>query len=239
MYITYTVMESFNFRSDLIINHLTKEDQLRVRRRMRPLYFKKGQLIFHEFGVPTGAYLIEEGKAKIFKVGLNGKEQIFYIYKKGDLLGYHPLLCQEEYMDACETLEPCKVWFINKNDFFALMDEIPFFRDLLIKNLGHEFAVMVNTITILAQKTVRERLAIYLLVLNERYREDKETASTIVLPREDLANIIGTARETLTRLLKEFKENKLISIQRRVIQVVDIQGLKDIGAIPLKLNITN
>ena len=228
-------MNSFNFRSDTIIGNLRKADQALIKARMKRLSFKKGQLIFHEHGVPTGAYFLEEGRAKIFKVGINGKEQIFYIYKKGDLLGYHPLICNEYYMDSCETLEPCQILFIAKNDFFKLMDEIPKFRELLINNLGHEFAVMVNTITILAQKTVRERLAIYLLVLRERYRDGKEEP-VIILPREDLANIIGTARESLTRLLKEFKEEKFITINKRAIQVIDVQGVLKQAKIDMKLN---
>lgn len=228
-------MESFNFKSNAIIGNLKEAEQRSVKDRMRPLFFKKGQLIFHEHGIPTGAYFLEQGKAKIFKVGLNGKEQIFYIYKEGDLLGYHPLICQENYMDACETLEACKVCFIPKDDFFELMEEIPRFKDLLIKNLGHEFAVMVNTITILAQKTVRERLAIYLLVLRERFRENNREEPVIELPREDLANIIGTARETLTRLLKEFKEAKLISIHKRSIKIEDLQAIKKQASILIKV----
>ncbi|MGB0525846.1 MAG: Crp/Fnr family transcriptional regulator [Flammeovirgaceae bacterium] len=211
-------------------------DQQLVRARMRSLFFKKGQLVFHEHGIPTGVYFLEEGKAKIFKVGINGKEQIFYIYKQGDLLGYHSVICDEYYMDSCETLEPCKVSFISRDDFFQLMDEIPEFRSLLIKNLGHEFAVMVNTITILAQKTVRERLAIYLIVLRERYRESSHQEPVISLPREDLANVIGTARETLTRLLREFKEAKYIHIHKREIRILDIKELKKQAAIPIKLD---
>ncbi len=238
---------NLDFNSQEILSSLQSADYEMVREKMKFLTFKKGQLIFYDDGLPTGIFLLEKGKAKIFKVGLNGKEQIFYIYRKGDLIGYHALLCGEYYCDSCEAIEDCEIGFINSHDFAELIEKIPLLKTRLIQNMAHEFGVMVNTITILAQKNVRERLAIYLLLLHERYQEEKSNQGNssqketiqgkavqekpILLSREDLANIVGTARETLMRLLKEFKEDGLIRTEKRAIFVNNISKLKKIAGL--------
>ena len=105
-------VEKFNFQSDRILSSLGPEDQTLFLSEATPLKFKRGKLVFYEEGIPTGVFIIESGRAKIFKTGLDGKDQIFYIYKKGDLLGYHALLCNEHYEDSCEALEDCQMLFI-------------------------------------------------------------------------------------------------------------------------------
>ncbi len=219
-------INKFDFESDKILASLSSKERQIFLNHSETLIFKKGKLIFYEGGIPTGTFLVESGKAKIYKTGLDGKDQIFYIYKAGDLLGYHALLCDELYEDSCEALENCKILFISKTNFNTLLKKIPNLNHLLIQNMSHEFGVLVNTITILAQKSLRERLALYLLVLNEKYHEHN---GDILLPREDLANIIGTARESLGRLLKEFKEGNLVEIDNKIIRILDTNKLLKIA----------
>jgi len=201
-------LKKFGFESDKILSALSEKEKNVFLEHAEKLHFKKGKLIFYEGGIPTGVFLIVQGKAKIYKTGLDGKDQIFYIYKNGDLLGYHALLCHELYEDSCEALEVCEISFVSAAKFEKLLNEIPKLKHLLIQNMSHEFGVLVNIITVLAQKPLRERLALFLLILKQRYDD-----SPIELPRDDLANIVGTARESLGRLLKEFKKDKLISIE--------------------------
>lgn len=222
-------IDNLFFESDKILSSLSPEEHTLLNSYTRPLNFKEGQLIFYENGVPTGVFIIKKGKVKIFKTGIYGKEQIFYIYKEGDLFGYHALLANEKYEDASQTIEDCEILFINKDDFQTLLEKIPSLKHLLIQNMSHEFGVLVNTITILAQKTLRARLALYLLKLYDTYHDKTTNTSIINLPREDLANIIGTARESLGRLLKQFKEEKLISVNKREIELIDIQKLRAIA----------
>lgn len=217
-------ISNFDFESDKILSSLLQSNRSYFLSKAEQLTFKKGKLIFYNGGIPTGVFLIKNGRAKIYKTGIEGKDQIFYIYKKGDLFGYHGLLCNEKYEDSCEALEDCTVWFVSKSDFEHLMTKIPKLKMLLIQNMSHEFGVLVNTITILAQKPLRERLALYLLVLNERY-DIVNNRTQINLPREDLANVIGTVRESLGRILKEFKEEKLISINNKSIEIIDFKKM--------------
>ena len=216
-------IKKFDFESDRILSSLSHKERQMLLDHGDLLTFKKGKLIFYEGGIPTGVFLIESGKAKIYKTGLDGKDQIFYIYKSGDLLGYHALLCNEHYEDSCEALEESKILFISKSNFDNLIKKIARLNQLLLQNMSHEFGVLVNTITVLAQKPLRERLALYLLILSSKYDGD------ILLPREDLANIIGTARESLGRLLKEFKEEELIEVDNKIIRILDTKKLLKLG----------
>jgi CRP-like cAMP-binding protein len=224
-----TDIKNLTFESDRILSSLSETDKAYFLSYASELTFKKGKLIFYQDGIPTGVFILTKGKAKIYKTGEYGKDQIFYIYKEGDVFGYHALLCNEKYADCCEALEECEILFINKYDFELLLQKISNLQLLLIQNMSHEFGVLVNTITILAQKPLRERLALYLVILNERYSVPTSSLSKIDLPREDLANMIGTTRESLGRLLKEFKEEKLIIIDKRVIEITELETIKKIA----------
>jgi len=229
--LTESKNRQLHFESDKILSALPPADQEYFLSFAQKLHFKKGKLIFYEAGIPTGIFLVKSGRAKIYKTGIYGKDQIFYIYKSGDLFGYHALLANETYEDSCEALEDCEILFINKNDIEHLLEKIQKLKLLFIQNMSHEFGVLVNTITILAQKPLRERLALYLLILHERYYEEESHSSEIDLSREDLANMIGTARESLGRLLKDFKEEKLIKINKRTIEITDFEKLGKLAEI--------
>jgi CRP-like cAMP-binding protein len=224
-------IDKFDYHSDKIIQSLNTKEQTLIKSKMELLKFKKGQLIFYESGIPTGIFLIKSGKAKIYKTGIYGRDQIFYLYKPGDLMGYHSLLCNEKYEDSCEAIEDCEVLFLNRTDFEFLLQRIQKLNMLFIQNMSHEFGVMVNTITVLAQKPLRERLALYLLILENRFKEKPNSTSAIYLSREDLANIIGTVRESLGRLLKEFKEEGLIEISGKNIKIKNKIKLNQLASI--------
>ncbi|RME99297.1 MAG: Crp/Fnr family transcriptional regulator, partial [Bacteroidetes bacterium] len=216
-----------DFQSQKIISSLTVAEQELLVQQADSLIFKKGKLIFYDGGVPTGVFWLKSGRAKIFKTGPYDRDQIFYIYKTGDLLGYHALLCQENYEDSCEALEDCEVLFINQHKFEELLSRIPRLKNLIIQNMAHEFGVMVNMITVMAQKTLRSRLALFLLILEKRYREKVQPTAegAINISREDLANIVGTTRESLARLLKEFRTDQLITIDKRKIRLANYPQL--------------
>ncbi|GGG43829.1 Crp/Fnr family transcriptional regulator [Bizionia arctica] len=214
----------FDFESELLFDALTPDEQKLVFNAMEPLSIKKGSLLFYEEGIPTGIFQIKKGKAKKFKRGFSGTEQIFYIYTPGDVLGYHALFGEERYQDSCEALEDLEVNFIAKDVFFKLLQDIPALQQTFIKNIGHEFGVLANIIAVLAQKNLNARLAINLLILENRFqKQDKK--SGIDLTREDLANIIGTSSESLGRSLKQFKDEGIIEIEKRVIYLKNREQL--------------
>ncbi|KIC01276.1 Crp/Fnr family transcriptional regulator [Flavobacterium sp. JRM] len=218
----------FDFQSNQLFENLTESEKQAVESVMEPLNIKKGSMLFYEGGIPTGIYQIKNGKSKKFKRGFTGDEQIFYIYTSDDVLGYHALLGQERYQDSCEALEDLKVNFIAKDDFLKLLQEIPALQQKVIKNISHEFGVLANIITVLAQKNQNARLALFLLLLENRFNRNSLTVKGIDLTRDDLANLIGTSQESLGRSLKQFKEQGAIIIDKRNIYIKDREQLEQL-----------
>lgn len=183
-------------------------------------FYKKNQTIFVEGSFPRGVFCINHGKVKVYALGDEGKEQIVHIAKAGEVIGFRAMLSGEAYKLSATTLEDSNVCFVSKEDFLNMLDTNASLRNSLIQELSKELGERAIFITNLAQKTVRERLAYSLLILADVYGEEP-----INLSREDLANFIGTATETLIRLLKEFKDEGLIDTQTRKIFIQNKEEL--------------
>lgn len=179
-------------------------------------YYKKNQPLFIEGSFPRGVFCLNQGKVKVFTRGDEGKEQIIHIAKAGDVIGFRSMFSGEPYKVSASTLEESNICFIGKDDFLMMMDNNPTLRNGIIKELSKELGDRAQFITNMAQKSVRERLAFSLLILADIYGEEE-----INLTREDMANFVGTATETLIRLLKDFKEDQIIEIHTRKLQIVN------------------
>lgn len=192
---------------------------------------KKNQIIFLEGTRPLGVYSITSGRIKIYKTGVEGKDQIIQILKSGDLMGYRAMLSEEQYPVSAETLEDTALCFIPKKDFIGAMSSNADLTKEVIKSLSKDLTNMADSITVLAQKPVRERLAGALMVLIDTYDidESKGVSNGINLTREDLANMVGTATETLIRLLHDFKDEQLIETQGRKILIKNKEKLKKVA----------
>lgn len=216
---------------------LKKEDLAEVNRVKVPNRYKKGQIIFYEGMNPTGVYCVNKGKVKISKIGFDGKEQIVRFVLDGGILGIRALLGDRPYSATATTLEDSVVCFINRETFTQVLTKYPEIRQCMIRLLSRLLEEAEDKITSLAQKPVRERLAESLLTLQQVFLSDNSAcdipseSATINLSREDLANMVGTATETVIRLLSEFKEEGLIAVEGRNILVLDTEELKKIGKI--------
>ena len=214
-------------RQDSLFSDLTTGELEKLSAHKSCVPYKKGQTLFYEGTRPMGLFCINRGKVKVYKMGSNGKEQILFIAQPGDFLGYRSLLSEEFYGASATVLEPAAVCFIPKNDFLEILNENPSFFKRLMKAVCHELGVMEEKLSQLAQKSVRERLAATILMLKETYGMEGEGSDVIdiILSREDLANIVGTATETVIRLLSEFKSDGLIALEGKKIKVLDSKAL--------------
>lgn len=210
--------DKFSFKSDSVLEGLPDTDMELLNKNMTTHVYKKGEILFREGSYPTGIYFINKGKVKKYKTDKDGSEQIFYFYKKGELLGYNALISEEKYSDTAATIEESTISFIPKEDFLKAVEESPVLSKRLLKVISHEFGVLVNSISVFAQKTVRERLALSLILLRDKFKkENQDKPVELDLSRDDLAKFVGTARETLVRLLHDFKEEGLIETNGRKI----------------------
>ena len=189
--------------------------------------YQKGEFLFKEGSRPHSVYCINKGKLKVFQTGKDGKEQLLYVATEGDLLGYRSLISDDLHYESAQTLEECNVCVIPKSDFLTLLNESDRFKDNMLKEACKKMGYLSSNITVMAQKSVRERSALVLLMLCDTYDTApyKNGPIEINLTREDLANMVGTATETLIRQLHDFKEEKLVETKGRKINVINKEGL--------------
>ncbi len=220
-------IDKWDFESESIFADLPPGDFDVLMARKSEQAYKKGEIIFREGGYPTGIFHIVNGMAKKYKVDGEGREQIIYVANTGELLGYHAILSGDSYPDSAAVLEDSTITFIPKEDFLAAINQSDVLNRRLLKTLSHEFAVLANSLTMFAQKSVRERLALQLIVIREKYKVDFEPGMPVEInmSRDDLANLVGTARENVVRMLSEFKEEGTVKTKGRKIIVLDVKKL--------------
>jgi CRP-like cAMP-binding protein len=191
--------------------------------------YKRGDILYQEGNRISGFYCINSGIIKVFKTGFDGKEQIIRFAKKGDIIAYRSVLSNELACTSAKVIEDCNVCFIPSEILISFIKTNPNFALELVKLACHELGEANSFITDIAQKTVRERLAEVLLFLVNDFGLDNQQFLNISLTREELANIVGTATESVIRLLSEFKSDKLVELNGRRIKIINTKGLEKIS----------
>jgi CRP/FNR family transcriptional regulator, polysaccharide utilization system transcription regulator len=193
-----------------------------------PMSLSKGEVLFKEGELPTGLYIIMKGKVKIYRTGSEGKEQIVRLSNQGDLVGYRSLIgSNEAYKSGAATLEESTVCFIPKEIVQRVVEGNILIYKRIIQLLSDDLQYAEQKIKELAQKPVRERVADALIQLKNKYGYDKDGITiNISMSREELANLVGTATETLIRILSDFKKDKMIDLDHRKIKIMNNEQLE-------------
>ncbi len=186
---------------------------------------KKKETVYTEGSYPSHVYFLQKGKIKAYKSNDYGKEFITDLYKEGDFFGYLDLLQGEPYQDTTITLEAAEVAIIPKEDFFNLLQGSREVATKFIKMLSNEIKDREERLLQLAYNSVRKRVAQALVVLVQRYQEDKNKLFSIAITREDIASMAGTATETVIRTLSDFREEKLVDMKGSLITVLEYDKL--------------
>ncbi len=186
--------------------------------------YKKKTEIFTEGDAPTYIYFIKSGSIKTFKSHPDGKELIINLYKENDFFGFEPLLDNSMLTDSAIVLEDSELVMIPKHDFITLLHNQPdvslSFISLLCKKVADKEAQLLN----LAYNSVRQRTAEALLKL---WRLKKGEGPLSVL-RDDLAKVVGTASESVIRVLSDFRSEGLIEMEGTKIKMVQTANLEKV-----------
>ena len=220
-------IDKWDLKSGSVLTALPEDELEMLTANMSEELYKKGQNIFREGSYPGGIFLIKQGKVKKYKVDKEGREQIIYVANSGELVGYHALLAEERYPDNAAALEESRIAFIPKEDFLEVLHSSKVLPQHLLKTLSHEFAVFANSLALFAQRSVRERFAMQLVLMREKYKQNFTPGMEVEInmSRDDLANLVGTARENILRTLKGFKEEGILETKGRKIIIKDINKL--------------
>lgn len=188
--------------------------------------YKKGQTIFYEDRQPHGVYCIYSGKVKIHKCGENGQEQIVRFARAGNIIGYRALLNGDNYSASATALETTVACFFPKQTFIELLKSNHEFSLLTIRQLASDLRTAEHMLTSMALKFVNERMAEALILLKECYGFEPESSTiNAALSRRELASITGTTTETAIRIISGFREQNLVRINGKRIEILDMDRL--------------
>jgi CRP-like cAMP-binding protein len=220
-------IDKWGFNTNSVITDLPAAELDALMAHSSEQLFSKGEIIFREGSLPSGIFYMRTGMAKKYKVDKEGREQIIYVANSGELIGYHAVLAEERYPDNAAALEESLIGFIPKEDFLHVLDLSKTLSNRLLKTLSHEFTVFANSVVLFAQRSVRERFAMQLILMREKYKQGivQGMEVEINLSREDLASLVGTARENIVRIIKDFKKEEILETRGRKIIIKDVEAL--------------
>jgi CRP/FNR family transcriptional regulator len=217
-------------RSSSLFHHCNQQSLDTLDEHKTTHTYKKGQILFFEGNQPLGLFCVNQGIFKVYKTGVDGKEQIIHLAKPGDFLGYRALIAGESYNATCEAMETSTACLIPKAEFFAVLEQQPDLSRKLLQSLCMELGIAAERLTSMAQKSVRERLAETLLTLYHTFQQSQQSNQIdLLLPREDIANIAGTSTESVIRLLAEFKNDGMIDLNGKKIVIKDKVALQKVA----------
>lgn len=202
------------------------EDIATISQRQQVRQVHRKEMIYSEGDSPAGLYLLTKGKAKVYKSHELGKDLIIRMLHEGDFFGYLALLEGGVHRESAEAIEDAEVVIFPREDFFTLIEHSPQVMQQMIRLLSGDIADEQERLLMLAYSSVRKRTAEALLRLRTRYHDGSAKPFSMAIAREDLANMVGTATESLIRTLSDFREEGLVSVQGSTITLVDLPKLE-------------
>ena len=180
--------------------------------------FKKNQVVHYEGDDAIGIYLVVTGKIKTIKMAEDGRELMTGIYQKEDFLGTNTILSNKPHDDTATALEDSNLCFFPKTQFDELLSLYPDIAGKFLKILSNEIRDKDAYLLQLAYQSVRKRIAQAILRL---FRENNIETDCISISRDDLAALSGTASETVSRTLTEFKNEGLIEKKGSFLKILN------------------
>ena len=223
--------DSCTIRTHPLFRHLEDQELQEIMLNKITETYKRGSIVYQEGNRMKGFCCVQSGIIKIYQTGFDGKEQIIRFAKPGDIIGYRSVVSNEPACTTTEVIEEAILCHIPTEILLNLVKTNGNFAVELMKLTCKELGEANSYITDIAQKTVKERLAEILIHLDDEFGEDLQGVLKISLTREELSNIVGTATESIIRLLSEFKSLGYIEINGRKIKILDRPGLKHIANI--------
>jgi len=191
--------------------------------------YEKGRIIFME-GEPGEAFFyIKSGLVKISKLSRDGREHILHVLNEGHVFAEVTLFSNTEYPATAEVLEEAEIGIIKNEDLEKVIKENPDLSLQLIKYLNKRLVEAHMKIRNLALYDTYERTAQALVKLAEDYgkKSSKGINLDLNISRQELANLVGTTRETVIRALTAFKKEHLIGIEKNTITIFDLEKLRE------------
>ncbi|HEY0899119.1 MAG TPA: response regulator [Sphingobacteriaceae bacterium] len=207
-------------RAAKLLNELSETSRLRN--------YKKKQGIYQDCDQPLNVYFLKSGRVRTFMVYQDGREITTGMFTPGDFFGYEAVLSNVPYSDNAETLEVCEIHLIPREEFNTLLFRNPAISKRFIQLLSGNIHEKHDQLLKLAYNSVRKRVADALVHLAEKFGTSGAESTTFKVTRDDLASMVGTANETISRTLADFKDEQLIEKEGSAIKILSLSRLRNV-----------
>ncbi len=207
----------------LLFNGLQPSMVERVAELAREKSFARAESIFFEGDEATGFYLVAEGQVKIFKMSLDGREQILHVFGRGEPFGEVPVFHGQPFPANAMAMTSTRLLFFPRNEFVDLVTSTPTLALSMLAMLSLRLRRFASQIESLSLKEVPGRLAAHLLYLAEE--QGRTDQVTLEIPKGQLASLLGTSPETLSRIFSRMKEEGIIQVQGKTIIIKNYEEL--------------
>jgi CRP/FNR family transcriptional regulator len=194
---------------------------------------KKKEVIFMEDDECLGLYIVRMGRVKLIRSSRDGREHIIKILTPGDLLGLEVFCDADTYANSSVVMEDASLCFVRKADFFTILESAPEVSRKIMMALGRELHQAYEKIGNLGLKNAKENLAhlLHSLAIEYGSRSGGGVRLHLTLSRLEIAEMLGITQETSIRLLKVFKEEGIIKIERKEIIILSMDKLAAVGGV--------
>jgi CRP/FNR family transcriptional regulator len=196
--------------------------------------YKPGQILFCEGDFPAALYAIRSGFLKLYRGSPSGDETVLRLLGPGDVAGYRALFADEPFAATAEALELSAVCSLSGRDLFDLLERSPKLVIWFLKTLAMDLRTSEDELMCRSQETVARRTARWLIHIAERNDAKRASGPTLIssLQRSEIARIVGTTPETLSRTLHSFARQGILELDRRRIVFRDLSSLRRVVTSP-------
>lgn len=194
---------------------------------IKPKTIEKRELIYSEGEIPKFLFYVEKGHIRNYKMTKEGKELVTEIYAPGNFFGYTELLMNQNYAESSVAMDDAEISYIPKADFEKILLSDKVVSSSFIKLLAGDILEREKALVNLAYNTVRKRVAEALVKLYDKHVKEHQYTLEIIVSRDELASIVGTATESVIRILSEFKNDGSILSKGSTITILDIESLRN------------
>jgi CRP/FNR family transcriptional regulator len=206
-----------------IFNGLTGEDLDQIRAIAVERFYGRGKAVFFEGEPGEGFFVVADGKVKIYKLSPEGKEKILHIYGPGQPFGEVPVFAGKRFPANAQTLAKSRLLFFPRAEFIRLITENPSLALNMLAVLSSRLRQFTVQIESLALKEVPARLAAYLVYLAKE--QGSSEAVNLDISKGQLASLLGTIPETLSRIFARMSGVGLIEVEGKKIALLNMEDL--------------
>ncbi|WP_281225604.1 Crp/Fnr family transcriptional regulator [Flavobacterium aquiphilum] len=218
----------YSFKSNQLLGEIEPECMSELEEIKSVQLFTKNDVLYEQGSVAKALYRIRKGKVKIEQLNQDGKTRIVYVYIQDDFFGFRPLLSNEKHPVSAIFLEDSEIEIYAGNEFIKIAKESPNLSFNLVEILSFEFNVWINLISSLSHKSAKEKIALILLILNEKYRND-DGISEIIMTKSDIAKYSETSKETVVRVIGYLEEQGILINKGRSFEITNQKILEIIA----------